>query len=80
MPPEPMPTDGDLDKLMEWYAESTRQHEAETPRYENIDLPHDGATFSTDTVREMAGVVEKLKAEGYRVPEGLVEDLMECGE
>lgn len=40
-----------------------------------IGLSHDGASFRNLTRDEMVGALAMLKAEGYRMPDGLVDDI-----
>ena len=44
---------------------------------ERIELPHAGESFVCSTAKECAEFLEKFKALGYRVPEGVIPALLE---
>lgn len=75
--PEPVPLTPDTAEswhdrnvtIMEWIDDPEKSHR------EAIDLPHAGEDFRADTPQETAEILTELRWLGYRIPEGVIDEL-----
>ena len=60
----------------EWTKQIKAYHEwLDTVDHKPFGLPHDGQTFNDKTPQDCAKTLRKLRDLGYRVPDGVIEEL-----